>query len=99
MVMDQTVGLMTKWLLYGGIFCIGNIITFSSYLLEESQSYYGHYEGWTATCYHGNSDGAANMLWVQTDGYVSLWTMDASGNPTSMSYYGPYPGLTAQDYD
>jgi hypothetical protein len=38
------------------------------------------------------------MLWGRIDGYVSLWMMDASGNPTSMSYYGPYEGWTAKSY-
>jgi hypothetical protein len=64
-----------------------------------SKMKYGPYSGWTARNYHRNSDGTANMLWVNTDGAASVWaTIDASGNPTGKTKYGPYSGWTAQSY-
>ena len=49
---------------------------------------------WTAADYRRNSDGTANMLWVRTDAYTSVWTLDSSGNMTSRIHYGPYTDAT-----
>jgi len=49
---------------------------------------------WIAEDYRQNSDGTANMLWVRTDAYTSVWTLDSSGNMTSQIYYGPFTDET-----
>jgi len=49
---------------------------------------------WIATDYRQNSDGTANMLWVRTDAYTSVWTLDSSGNMTSRIHYGPFTDET-----
>jgi len=63
-----------------------------------SRILYGPYTdsvgAWIATDYRQNSDGTANMLWVRTDAYTSVWTLDSSGNMTSRIYYGPYKDET-----
>jgi len=63
-----------------------------------SRILYGPYTdsvgAWIATDYRQNSDGTANMLWVRTDAYTSVWTLDSSGNMTSRIYYGPYTDET-----
>jgi hypothetical protein len=59
-----------------------------------SQMLYGPYTdatgAWTAADYRRYSDGSANMLWVRTDAYTSVWTLDSSGNTTSRIHYGPF---------
>jgi hypothetical protein len=49
---------------------------------------------WIAADYRRNSDGTANMLWVRTDAYTSVWTLDSSGNMTSRVRYGPFTDAT-----
>jgi len=45
---------------------------------------------WTAADYRRNSDGTANMLWVRTDSYTSVWALNSSGDMTSRVRYGPF---------
>jgi Divergent InlB B-repeat domain len=45
---------------------------------------------WIAKDYRQYSDGTANMLWVRTDSYTSVWTLNSSGNMTSRVRYGPF---------
>jgi hypothetical protein len=63
-----------------------------------SRMLYGPYTdatgAWTAADYRRYSDGTANMLWVRSDAYTSVWTLDSSGNVTSQKYYGPYTDET-----
>jgi hypothetical protein len=49
---------------------------------------------WIAADYRQNSDGTANMLWVRTDAYTSVWTLDSSGDMTSRIHYGPFTDET-----
>jgi len=63
-----------------------------------SRMLYGPYTDtagtWTAADFRRYSDGTANMLWVRSDAYTSVWTLDSSGNMTSQKYYGPYTDET-----
>jgi hypothetical protein len=85
MLWDHTDGTASVWTLD----VRGNI---------TSRILYGPYTDsigtWIATDYQQNSDGTANMLWVRTDAYTSVWTLDISGNMTSRIYYGPYKDET-----
>ena len=54
---------------------------------------------WTAADFRRYSDGTANMLWVRSDAYTSVWTLDSSGNMTSRIHYGPYPGWVPRNFD
>jgi sarcosine oxidase delta subunit len=71
MLWDHTDGTASVWTLD----VRGNI---------TSRMQYGPYTDsigtWIATDYRQNSDGTANMLWVRTDAYTSVWTLDSSGN-------------------
>ena len=49
---------------------------------------------WTAADYRRNSDGTANMLWVRTDSYTSVWALNSSGDMTSRVRYGPFTDET-----
>jgi hypothetical protein len=53
----------------------------------------------SATLLWTKTYGTANMLWVRTDAYTSVWTLNSSGNMTSRIYYGPYQGWVPQNFD
>ncbi len=42
--------------------------------------------------------GVSTLLWAETTGRASIWTMDADGSKTSEMLYGPYADWTAKSY-
>ncbi len=56
---------------------------------------YGPYAGWTPVAVATGSDTAPRILWINADGRMSLWRVDASGGFTQNTW-GPYAGWTAR---
>jgi len=56
---------------------------------------YGPYPGWTAKTISDGPDGRQRVLWVCTDGSVSLWSLDNTTGAFTHAEFGPYPGWTA----
>jgi len=42
--------------------------------------------------------GVSTLLWAETTGRASIWTLDVYGNKTSEMLYGPYTGWTPRSY-
>ena len=55
---------------------------------------YGPYPGWTATHVAVDPNNAVHILWVRTDGLISLWTLNASGSFVYNPDYTPAAGFT-----
>ena len=52
---------------------------------------------WSATALATGPDNVSHLLWNNLDGHVALWALDGSGNPTTVTGYGPYTDGTAQN--
>ncbi len=50
---------------------------------------------WTPTHVAVGTDGRAHVLWVRTDGAISLWSADINAGTFTYYAYGPYTGWTA----
>jgi hypothetical protein len=42
--------------------------------------------------------GVSTLLWAETTGRASIWTLDVHGNRTGTIYYGPYTGWAPRSY-
>jgi hypothetical protein len=63
-----------------------------NYLPSQS---YGPYSGWTAESLSVDTStiNRFRVLWMDTDGRVSIWIVDSSLNLVSSKVYGPYFGF------
>ena len=62
-----------------------------------TQTTYGPYSGWTPKAVADGPDGRQRILWVGTNGSVSLWSLDNAGGIATMTHaeFGPYAGWSA----
>ena len=50
---------------------------------------------WQALDISAGADNSSRILWTNTDGRITTWNVDPSGNQTAGPVYGPYAGWTA----
>ena len=57
---------------------------------------YGPYSGWTAKAVADGSDALGRILWTNTNGVASLWSLNTLTGGFTQNTYGPYAGWTAK---